>query len=212
MINDQWIGKDTKGSGSGLFLGNIPECAYREWGKPRKISDRIAGLRAELGTWQIRISPENQVTHTAVLTRWAELCSVTSEGVNWVLVCCSFEVRQCYLLCGRQPTYWDHKSLAVVRIPAVTRELAVCMAGACLPSGAIYLSTQVKDTDIIYCGFHSDYNLHLMKWGLAKRSVAVLGHSYRYNPEKKNVHHVSVVIKLPACVVLSYLRAYLFRF
>jgi hypothetical protein len=37
MILKRWIEKDVEGSGCGLFQGNIPAFAWREWGKPQTI-------------------------------------------------------------------------------------------------------------------------------------------------------------------------------
>lgn len=41
-----WIGEDLGESVRGLIQGTIPERHWRDWGKPRSTSVRIAGLRA----------------------------------------------------------------------------------------------------------------------------------------------------------------------
>jgi hypothetical protein len=47
------IGKDMEGSGRDIFYGNKPSCAWTDWMKPRKIPNKIIGLRDEIRTRNI---------------------------------------------------------------------------------------------------------------------------------------------------------------
>jgi hypothetical protein len=50
MINEWWIEKDVDGSSRDLILGAILVIAWRDWGKLRKTSARIAVLQTKIWT------------------------------------------------------------------------------------------------------------------------------------------------------------------
>jgi hypothetical protein len=54
MIDAKWTGKDMEGHGRGLVLCTIPALAWRDWGKSRNTLIRIAGLRAEIWSRDLR--------------------------------------------------------------------------------------------------------------------------------------------------------------
>jgi hypothetical protein len=49
---DIWIGRYVEGSGCG-WIQDIPAFNWKDWGKPRKITVRAAGLRSGIWTWDL---------------------------------------------------------------------------------------------------------------------------------------------------------------
>jgi hypothetical protein len=83
----KWM-MNSKGSGRGLIPGTISAFAWRKWGKPRKPSVRIAGLRAEIWirTSRIRSRSDNNsnttfgIFYTKTNILFSPKCSLLFRG------------------------------------------------------------------------------------------------------------------------------------